>query len=75
LHAGPEISAEGIAWRLFRLTAGHCKKLDNHRAAVALHFMHYNFVRICQTIRCSPAMEAGISDHLWTVEELVGLAN
>lgn len=61
--------------RFTRLTAGHSKKLDNHRAAVALHFMHYNFVRICQTIRCSPAMEADISDHLWTVEELVSLAN
>ena len=61
--------------RLTRLTAGHSKKIDNHRAAVALHFVHYNFARICQTIRCTPAMEAGISDHVWSVQELVALAN
>jgi len=61
--------------RSTRLTAGHSKKLQNHRHAVALHFMHYNFARICQTIRCAPAMEAGISDHVWSIEELVSLAN
>ncbi len=61
--------------RFTRLTAGHSKKIDNYRAAVALHFVHYNFARICQTIRCTPAMEAGISDHVWNVQELVALAN
>jgi IS1 family transposase len=61
--------------RYTRLTAGHSKKVENHRYATAFHFMHYNFARICQTIRCTPAMEAGISDHVWTVEELVGLSN
>ncbi len=61
--------------RYTRLTAGHSKKLDNHRFATALHFMHYNYARICQTIRCTPAMEAGISDHVWSIEELVRLSN
>jgi hypothetical protein len=61
--------------RYTRLTAGHSKKIENHRYATALHFMHYNFARICQTIRCTPAMEAGVSDHVWSVEELVRLAN
>jgi len=61
--------------RFTRLTAGHSKKLQNHRHAVALHFMHYNFARICQTIRCTPAIEAGISDHVWSIAELVRLAN
>jgi IS1 family transposase len=61
--------------RYTRLTAGHSKRVENHCAATALHFMHYNFARICQTIRCTPAMEAGISDHVWEVEELVTLSN
>jgi len=61
--------------RFTRLTAGHSKKIDNYRAAVALHFVHYNFAHICQTIRCTPAMEAGISDPAWSVQELVAPAN
>ena len=59
--------------RFTRLTNGFSKKVENHRHSVALHFMHYNFARIHQTIRCTPAMEAGVSDHPWTVEEIVGL--
>lgn len=61
--------------RYTRLTAGHSKKVENHRFATALHFMHYNYARICQTIRSTPAIEAGISDHVWNIEELVRLAN
>jgi len=61
--------------RFTRLTAGHSKKIDNHRAAVALHFVHYNFARICQTVKSTPAMAAGIASHRWTIEELVSLAN
>jgi len=61
--------------RYTRLTAGHSKKIENHCHATALHFVHYNFARMCQSIRCTPAMEAGISDHVWNVEELVSLAN
>jgi IS1 family transposase len=59
--------------RFTRLTNAFSKKLDNHKAAVALHFMHYNFSRIHQTLRVTPAMEAGISDHVWSIEEIVGL--
>jgi len=59
--------------RFTRLTNAFSKKLDNHKAAVALHFMHYNFARIHQTIRVTPAMEAGVSTHVWSLEEIVGL--
>lgn len=59
--------------RFTRLTNAFSKKLENHIAAVALHFMHYNFCRIHKTLRCTPAMEAGVADHVWSIEELVGL--
>ena len=58
--------------RFTRLTNTFSKKLENLEAAVALHFAHYNFVRIHKTLRCTPAMEAGVSDRLWSLEELVG---
>jgi len=51
--------------RFTRLTNGFSKKVDNHKAAVALHFMHYNFARIHKTLRVTPAMEAGVADHVW----------
>lgn len=47
------------------------KKIENHAAAVALWFAYYNFCRVHQTLRVTPAMEAGLSDHVWAVEELV----
>jgi IS1 family transposase len=59
--------------RFTRLTNGFSKKVENHAAAIALHFVHYNFARIHQTLRVTPAMAAGLSDHAWTVEEIVGL--
>ena len=59
--------------RFTRLTNGFSKKLQNHAAAVALYFMYYNFCRVHQTLRVTPAMEAGVSGHVWTVEEMVGL--
>jgi IS1 family transposase len=59
--------------RFTRLTNAFSKKLENMRAAVALHFMHYNFCRVHQTLRVTPAMEAGISDHVWTVDEITNL--
>lgn len=59
--------------RFTRLTNAFSKKWENHEAAVALHFMHYNFCRIHKTLRVTPAMEAGLSGHVWTVEELVAL--
>ncbi|MBZ5698738.1 MAG: hypothetical protein LAN18_09345 [Acidobacteriia bacterium] len=49
------------------------KKVDNHIWAIALHYMHYNFCRIHQTLRVTPAMEAGIADHVWSIEEVVSL--
>jgi IS1 family transposase len=59
--------------RFTRLTNGFSKKLENHGHAVALHYMHYNFCRIHKTLRVTPAMEAGIADHPWSLEELVAL--
>ncbi len=59
--------------RFTRLTNAHSKKLENHEAAIALHYMHYNFCRIHSTLRVTPAMEAGIARHAWSIEELVGL--
>jgi IS1 family transposase len=59
--------------RYTRLTNGHSKKLENHCAALAIFFMHYNFARIHSTIRCSPAMAAGVTPHLWSVAEIVEL--
>ena len=59
--------------RFTRLTNAHSKKVENHEAAIALHYMHYNFGRIHQSLRVTPAMQAGISDHVWSIEEIVGL--
>lgn len=59
--------------RFTRLTNAFSKKLENHEAAIALHYMHYNFARIHQSLRITPAMASGISDHVWSLEEIVGL--
>jgi IS1 family transposase len=59
--------------RFTRLTNPFSKKIENHAHNVALHFMHYNFCRIHQTLRVTPAMEAGLADHVWEIEELLGL--
>lgn len=59
--------------RFTRLTNAFSKKVENHEAAIALHFMHYNFARIHTTLRATPAMAAGVSDHVWSLEEIVGL--
>ncbi len=58
--------------RLTRLTNGFSKKWENMEKALALHFAYYNFCRIHQTLRVTPAMEAGITDHVWSIEELTG---
>ena len=52
--------------RFTRLTNAFSKKVENLEHAVALHYMHYNFCRIHQTLRVTPAMEAGVSDHVWS---------
>lgn len=59
--------------RFTRLTNAFSKKIENHIAAIALHCMYYNFARIHQTLRVTPAMEAGISNHVWGVDELIAL--
>jgi hypothetical protein len=59
--------------RFTRLTNAFSKKIDNLEAAVALHFMYYNFCRIHKTLRVTPAMEAGVADHVWGLEEIVNL--
>ena len=61
--------------RFTRLTNAFSKKLENLKAALDLHFAHYNFVRIHKTLRVTPAMEAGITDHLWSISELMRKAN
>jgi IS1 family transposase len=61
--------------RFTRLTNGFSKKVENHAHAVALHFMFYNFARIHKTLRVTPAMQVGISDHVWSLEEIAGLAD
>lgn len=60
--------------RFTRLTNGFSKKIDNLYFAVSLHFMHYNFARIHKTLKVTPAMEAGVSDHVWSLEEIAILA-
>jgi hypothetical protein len=61
--------------RLTRLTNAFSKKVENHAAALALYFMYYNFGRKHQSLGMTPAMAAGIADHVWSVEEIVSLAN
>ncbi len=59
--------------RFTRLTNGFSKKLANHEHALAIYFMYYNFARIHSSLRVTPAMEAGISDHVWSLEEIASL--
>ena len=59
--------------RFTRLANTFSKKLENHERTVALYFMYYNFAHIHQTLRLTPAMEAGIAYHLWSVEEMEAL--
>lgn len=59
--------------RFTRLTNAFSKKVENTACAVALHFMYYNFARVHKSLRVTPAMEAGIADHVWTLEEIASL--
>jgi IS1 family transposase len=59
--------------RFTRLTNAFSKKVENHACAVALHFMHYNFCRIHQTLRVTPAMAAGVTERVWEIEEIIAL--
>lgn len=60
--------------RFTRLTNGFSKKAENHAHALAIYYMHYNFGRIHKSLRVTPAMEAGVSDHVWSLEEIAKLA-
>ena len=59
--------------RFTRLTNGFSKKVENHAHAVALHYTHYNWCRVHKSLRVTPAIEAGLTDHVWSLEELIGL--
>ena len=59
--------------RFTRLTNAFSKKVENHAYAVVLHFMYYNFAKVHQTLKVTPAMEAGLTDRLWDVEDIVAL--
>ena len=56
-----------------RLTNAFSKKLENHALSVALHYMHYNFCRIHKSLRVTPAMAAGITDRVWTMDDVAAL--
>jgi IS1 family transposase len=59
--------------RYTRLTNAFSKKVENHVAAVSLHFMHYNFCRVHQTLKTTPAVAAGVADHVWKLHEIIAL--
>jgi IS1 family transposase len=59
--------------RFTRLTNAFSKKIENHIASIAIHYMHYNFCRIHSSLRITPAMAAGISDYVWDIHELIAL--
>jgi hypothetical protein len=59
--------------RFTRLTNAFSKKVENHAHAIALHYMYYNFVRVHKTLRCTPAMAAGVTSKLWSIEDTVNL--
>ena len=61
--------------RFTRLTSGFSKKIQNHAAMVAIHAVYYNFARIHKTLRITPSMAAGLSDHVWSLEEIVQMAD
>ncbi len=65
--------SQPVMRRFTRLTNGFGKKVENLEHNVALYFMHYNFCRIHQTLRCTPAMEAGVTDYVWDLSEVVAL--
>jgi IS1 family transposase len=70
---GPNLTMRMSMRRFMRLTDGFSKKIENHGHAVALYFAYYNFCRVHQTLRVTPAMGAGLTDHVWGIDELCGL--
>jgi hypothetical protein len=61
--------------RFTRLTNAFSKKLQNHAAMVAIHAVYYNYARINKTLRITPSMAAGLSDHVWSLEEIIMMAD
>ena len=61
--------------RFTRLTNGHSKKVENHVHSLAIFFMYYNFARIHSSLRVTPAMQASVADHVWSMDEIVSLIN
>lgn len=61
--------------RFTRLTNAFSKNVENLNHAVSLHFMYYNFAKVHQTLRVTPAMEAGLSDRVWDLEEIINLTD
>ena len=61
--------------RFTRLTNGFSKKVENHAAAISLHFLHYNFARVHKTLKMTPAMASGLTDHVWSLTDLARLAD
>jgi hypothetical protein len=61
--------------RFTRLTNAFSKKIQNHAAMVAIYAVHYNFARIHKTLRITPSMAAGLSDHVWSLEEIILMAD
>jgi len=59
--------------RFTRLTNAFSKKVENHAATVALHFTYYNFCRVHQILRVTPAMQARLADRVWSIEDVIGL--
>jgi hypothetical protein len=59
--------------QVVQVSPGSGTEVENHESAIALHYMYYNFARIHQTLPVTPAMEAGVADHVWSLEEIVGL--
>ncbi|MBV9240596.1 MAG: IS1 family transposase, partial [Acidobacteria bacterium] len=59
--------------RFTRLTNGFSKKVENHAHAIALHYMYYNFCRIHKSLRCTPAMAAGVTSKLWEIDDIIAL--
>jgi IS1 family transposase len=59
--------------RFTRLTNVHSKKIENHIASIAIHYMHYNFCRVHESLRVTPAMEIGVANHVWSIEEMIAL--
>ena len=75
-HISTNVERQNLTMRMrrfTRLTNAFSKKVENHGWAVALYFMHYNFCRVHQALRVTPAMEAGIADHVWSMDELAAL--